>query len=410
MRLGLLIIGSELLQGKITDANTVWLGNFLRPLNLKVTLSMTVSDDKSMLSKALRTLFAEVDVVICSGGLGPTPDDVTKEALGEFFGKKIFPSAEARKISEGNYQRFERTLPDGHGYGYLPEGFLPLDNPAGFAPGLWFSESGKSLLAAPGVPKEFQTMLALHFPSRILPLFPAQKSLSLLNFRTWGVPEEKIFTELDPTLWKDLEEYGAVSSLPHVMGVDIGITLSDSTDEKIAAVKKIMRQSKVWSHVWSEGFTSLEEVIVREAKAKNLTIGFAESCTGGLCAHRLTNVAGSSEVFWGSIVSYHNSVKENLIDVKSETLKTHGAVSLPVAEEMALGAQKRLKTDLAIALTGIAGPGGGSVEKPVGTVCVGIASKNGVRSEKFVFKGDRETLKMRFSQIAFFKLLMELRN
>lgn len=410
MRLGLLIIGSELLQGKITDANTVWLGNFLRPLNLKLTLSMTVTDDKPMLFKALKTLFSEVDVVICSGGLGPTPDDVTKEALGEFFGKKILPSLEARKISQGNYQRFERTLPEGHGYGFLPEGFAALDNPAGYAPGLWFSESGKSLIAAPGVPKEFQAMLAHHFPSRVLPLFPAQKPLSLLNFRTWGVPEEKIFTELSPNLWKDLEVYGAVSSLPHVMGVDIGITLTDSTDDKIAAVKKIMELSKVWSHVWSEGFYSLEEVIVREAKAKNLTIGFAESCTGGLCAHRLTNVSGSSEIFWGSVVSYHNSVKENLIDVAPQTLKTHGAVSLPVAEEMALGAQKRLHTDLAVSLTGIAGPSGGSAEKPVGTVCMGIASKNGVTSEKFMFKGDRETLKMRFSQIAFFKLLQEIKS
>jgi nicotinamide-nucleotide amidase len=260
------------------------------------------------------------------------------------------------------------------------------------------------------VPKEFQALLTKHFSNLILPLFPAQKNLALLNFRTWGVPEEKIFTELDPNLWRDLEKYGAVSSLPHVMGVDIGVTLTDSSNEKIDAVKAIMQRSKVWSHVWSEGFSSLEEVIIREAKAKRLTIGFAESCTGGLCAHRLTNVSGSSEVFWGSVVSYDNSVKENIIDVNSESLKAHGAVSLKVAEEMALGTHKKLKTDLVVALTGIAGPGGGSIEKPVGTVCLGIASQRGVKSERFTFKGDRETLKMRFSQIAFFKLLQEIRN
>lgn len=409
MRLGMLIIGTELLQGKIIDANTVWLAQFLRPWNLRLQLTLTVSDDNTDIQAALQMLYQRCDVVVCSGGLGPTADDITKASLAQFFGKKVIPQTSARQVAEGNYLRFARTLADDHGYGYLPEDFVALNNPSGFAPGLWFTDTQRSLLAAPGVPKEFRDMLAEHFPKLIAPMLKNTGAIHLLNFRTRGVPEERIFKELAPGLWDELAAHGNVSSLPHVLGVDIGVTLDGDVQTKTARVQEIMRQSPVAPHVWHEGPESIEEVIVQTARDRKLTFGFAESCTGGLCSHRMTNVSGASSVFWGSVVSYDNSVKQNLLHVKEETLKHHGAVSEATAMEMASGAREALGVSIAISLTGIAGPLGGSAEKPVGTVWVGVASVSGVKAMRFEYKGDRETLKLRFSQIALYTLLDELK-
>jgi nicotinamide-nucleotide amidase len=407
MRIGMLIIGSELLQGKITDANTVWMAQYLRPWNLRLQMTLTVSDEHHDIQAALNMLYQHCDGIICSGGLGPTADDITKNSLGVFFGKTLRANAQARSVTEANYARFERILAPNHGYGFLPDDFEALNNPSGFAPGLWYEEKQRYLLAAPGVPKEFRDMISEAFPLKLAPKVGTTQKLTLLNFRTRGVPEEKIFQELAPGLWGQLSQFGNVSSLPHVLGVDIGITVED---KNVSAVQKIIHQSPVAPHVWHEGFESLEELIVKKARDRGLTFGFAESCTGGLCSHRMTNVAGSSEVFWGSIVSYDNSIKTNLLHVKASTLAQHGAVSEATACEMASGARRALKTSLAISLTGIAGPGGGRVEKPVGTVWVGVATESAVSAKKFEFRGDRETLKLRFSQIALYTLLDELKN
>jgi nicotinamide-nucleotide amidase len=398
----MLIIGTELLQGKITDANTVWMAQYLRPWNLRLRMTLTVSDEHQDIQAALSMLYHHCDGVICSGGLGPTADDITKNSLGIFFGKAIAANPQARRVAEDNYARFERVLAPGHGYGHLPEEFEALNNPSGFAPGLWYEEEHRFLLAAPGVPKEFRDMVSDAFPRKVSPKLADTKNLTLLNFRTRGVPEERIFQELAPGLWDQLSRYGSVSSLPHVLGVDIGITVATGD---VQAVQDIIHQSPVAPHVWHEGFESLEELIVQRATARGLTFGFAESCTGGLCSHRITSVPGSSRAFWGSVVSYDNSVKTKLLHVQETTLAQHGAVSEASACEMAAGAREALKTALAISLTGIAGPDGGSTDKPVGTVWVGVASEAGVSARRHAFKGDRETLKLRFSQIALYTLL-----
>ncbi|MBY0517131.1 MAG: nicotinamide-nucleotide amidohydrolase family protein [Bacteriovoracaceae bacterium] len=408
MRIGMLIIGSEILQGKIVDANTVWLAKFLSKKSLELQLTLTVPDQESAILEALKTLYTHCELVFCSGGLGPTKDDITKETLAKFFNKSVHFSEQAHQNAQANYQQFNRTLPENHGYSFLPKDFIALSNPAGFAPGLWFSNGQQHLLAGAGVPKEFSALIDFHFKNLTKPYLTEQKPFTLLNFRTWGVPEERIFKEIDPSLWIKLEAFGSVSSLPHTLGVDIGVKVDDVDDSKIQMIKEIIDQSPIKKHVWHVGFESLEEKIILEAGKRNLTIGFAESCTGGLCANRLTNISGASKVFWGSIVCYDNSIKMNLLHVKPETLQNFGAVSEQTAREMAQGAREALKTDYAISLTGIAGPQGGTSEKPVGTVWMGIADGSGVQAEKFQFNGDREILKMRFSQIALFKLLEKI--
>lgn len=414
MKLGMLVIGSELLQGKIADANTPWLAQYLRAWNTTLTSVLLTHDEPAALQKALSQIFETCDAVICSGGLGPTADDITKASLGDFFQRSMTTNTQFQTVAQLNYARLGRDLAPDHAYNFAPDGFTILNNPSGFAPGLFYSKNGKSVFALPGVPKEFRDMLSEHFPVLIGKHLALNEKMQLLNFRTRGVPEEKIFFELCPGLWDQLAKYGNVSSLPHVLGVDVGITIKASSEDelKIKAqnVSDLVKLSALHKHIWHEGFSSLEEVIMQKALSHNLTISFAESCTGGLCSHRLTQVSGISQVFWGSVVSYDNSVKEKVLKVNAENIHKFGAVSEQVAIEMARGIRENLKTSIGVSLTGIAGPTGGSEEKPVGLVWIGLSTESKTYAKKFQFKGDREILKLRFSQMAFYELLDILQN
>ena len=414
MNIGLLIIGNEVLEGKISDANTRHLSQFLRSHHLELKLSLTVSDEEESIHIGLKTLFSLCDVVITSGGLGPTRDDITKESIASYFGKHIQFSQSAFEVAQNNYQRFNRPFAGkDHGYCFLPEGFMALDNSTGFAPGLYTENNGKYLLCGPGVPKEFKSLLEDHFLFRIEGKFPDSRQLiESVNARTKKVPEEKIFREVDPDLWDKLGTFGTVSSLPNVMGVDIGVKIrADSQtelEEKKQRVLEILEASPVKPHIWQIGNLSLEEYIVGLANSKNITYGFAESCTGGLCSHRITNVSGSSKTFVGSIISYAEAVKQKLLNVEASTLKNYSDVSIQTAGEMSSGAAQQLRTKIAVSITGIAGPGGGTPEKPVGTVCFGITTNGKTQTHIAHFPGDREQLKLRFSQAALYYLLEEL--
>jgi nicotinamide-nucleotide amidase len=235
-----------------------------------------------------------------------------------------------------------------------------------------------------------------------------------VTVKTKLLPESKIFSEYCPDLWDELAKLGSVSSLPHIMGVDIGVMVSAQTEQELEAKKEkvlnLIQNPKLEQSIWHIGHDSLEEIIIKEAKKKGLTIGTVESCTGGLVASRLTNVSGSSDVFLGSIVTYANSVKESLAHVSLSTLKNYGAVSIETAREMADGGMKSLGAHIIVSTTGIAGPTGGSPEKPVGTVCIGIKSNQLSHAERYHFLGDRLKLKERFSQMALYLLLDEIKG
>lgn len=414
MKIGLLIIGNEILEGKISDANTRQLSLFLREHHLELQTSLTVTDQEGAIHLGLKTLFSTCDVVVTSGGLGPTKDDLTKEAIASFLGRKISYSDDAYTVASQNYARFNRPFAGKeHGYCFLPEGFLALNNTTGFAPGLFAEHSGKYLICGAGVPKEFKSLLEDHFLNLILNKFPRSSELiESITVRTKKIPEEKIFGEVDVTLWDQLSRLGNVSSLPNTMGVDIGVKLKAANAQELAEKKQkvlaIFNNSAVKPSIWQIGNLSLEEYIVQMANKKNITFGFAESCTGGLCSHRITNVSGSSQTFLGSIVSYTESVKHKMLNVEAATLKTHGAVSIQTAGEMSSGLSQQLKAKIAISTTGIAGPTGGTPEKPVGTVCFGVTNNGKTQTHSAHFPGDREQLKLRFSQAALFYLLEEL--
>ena len=237
--------------------------------------------------------------------------------------------------------------------------------------------------------------------------------LGNVTIRTKKIPEEKIFKEVDPLLWEKLEKYGEISSLPNLMGVDIGVKIKsrnqDEMAKNVAAVMKIIEESPIKQSVWHFGPESLEEKIVVLANQKKIRFGFAESATGGLCSHRITNISGSSQCFLGSVICYDEKVKQHVLGVSAGTLEKCTAVSNQCAKEMADGLKKNFSLDIAISITGFAGPGGGNDKYPVGSVCIGKSVQKGDTSAEFFnFKGDREILKQRFSQAALHVLLEEL--
>jgi nicotinamide-nucleotide amidase len=237
MKLAFLIIASEVLDGKITDLNTKILADFLRDNQLEIHESIVVRDHRDAISKALTQLYESHDIIVTSGGLGPTKDDITKEVLGEFLKKKVILSEDALKIAEENYARFGRTFPGReHGYAWLPEDFVPLSNSTGFAPGFYSHLNNKILFSAPGVPREFRSMLNDHLREMIVN--KTQGFLKHVVVRTKNVPEEKIFGEVDPALWSKLESIGEVSSLPVVMGVDIGVKIKATSMEELQEKEK----------------------------------------------------------------------------------------------------------------------------------------------------------------------------
>jgi nicotinamide-nucleotide amidase len=413
MKIGFLIIGSEVLDGKITDLNTKILSEHLRLHHQEIQQSIVVRDTPIEIENGLRELFKTHDVIVTSGGLGPTKDDITKETIASFLGKKIVFNSEALKTSTENYQRFNRLFPGkDHTYSYLPEEFFPLSNRMGFAPGFYTKHQNKFLFSAPGVPREFKKMIEDHLFSLISEKVEKNIFLNHVIFRTKYIPEEKIFGEVDKELWDKLSFYGEVSSLPHLMGVDIGVKVRTSSKEemtkKVSEIHSLFKNSPLHKNIWGQGTESLEEKIIKLCNQKNIKFGFAESATGGLCSHRITGVSGSSKSFMGSVVCYDEKIKHDILGVKKETLSHHSAVSSETAKELATGLLEKFHLDIALSITGYAGPGGGTPENPVGTVFIGKAKKNKVvEVQKLNLFGDREILKQRFSQVALYTLLEE---
>jgi nicotinamide-nucleotide amidase len=413
MKVGLLIIASEVLNGKIKDLNTHFLADYLRQNNLELELQLTVRDEMSSIHQGLDLLCTRCDVIITSGGVGPTKDDLTKDALGSYLGRKNVYSAESERVATENYARMGRPFPGKeHVYSFMPEGFTPLSNPTGFAPGFFTEEKGKLFFSAPGVPRELRCMINEHFPKLIFPRIKHKEFIDLLVVRTRKVPEEKIFNEVDPDLWQKLETFGEVSSLPVIYGVDIGVKIKAPSETELKQKQEkcleVFKHSPVWQSVWHIGNEPLEEIILQKAMDKELRFGFAESATGGLCSERITSVSGMSKCFFGSVVCYDNSIKTTVLKVKQETIDKYTVYSVETAREMAQGLCELMNLDIGVSITGIAGPNGGTPENPVGTVCIGVSCRGKNTAERYEFKGDRELLKNRFSQVALMMLLESL--
>lgn len=411
MNISVIIIGDEILNGRTRDLNASWLSKYLFKNGINITSIRFIRDNVDEINQALKATLLESDVVITSGGIGSTIDDKTKNTIAHYFKKDIIERADVKLIVEKNYERFNRPWnPLLNHYHFFPEDFIATNNPKGLAPGIVYFDSlnSKLVMSAPGVPNEFQAMVAEEFYPIIKKTFGNRvKENKQTIIRTQGIPEEKIFNELCPTLWKDLEFFGKVSSLPHTIGIDIIVSYQCEENHQ-NAIKQLIEKSPLAEYVWHWGAESLPEIILKKAREKKISFSFAESCTGGLTSSKITDLSGSSEVFMGGVVTYSNDAKENILGVDKKTLNKFGAVSTETAIEMAIGAREKFNTDLAVSITGIAGPTGGSPEKPIGTVVIGFATKTTSGASTFLMPGDRLRKKERFSDKALLILLVQI--
>lgn len=402
-------IGDELLNGKTCDKNAFWFSQLAAQNQLQVSKIHIIGDGQDEFDQAMKQALNEADIIVMTGGLGPTRDDHTKFYLADYLNLKLEENSHALKMVKEHYARVQREYdPTKYHYSLIPNGFKAFSNPTGMAPGLFYRHKNKSIFALPGVPSEFKSMCQNFVLPTLLKERDGRSFSKNLIFKTAKIPESVLIEKLGD-LWISLETFGDVSSLPHILNVDLGVRITAESEKELYQkeneVTKLIQTSQLAPHIWHIGPEGLEEVIINLAKEKGLTIATAESCTGGLIAHRLTKVPGCSEVFLGSIVSYANNAKIDLLDIDPQLLNEYGAVSKQVAQAMAQGGRKKLKADICVSTTGIAGPGGGSKEKPVGMVAIGISTQSKLCSEILQHKGDRETLQLRFSQAAMFDLL-----
>ncbi|HIF62701.1 MAG TPA: competence/damage-inducible protein A [Deltaproteobacteria bacterium] len=364
--------GDELTSGRTTDTNSNWLADRLSAEGVEVVSVITVGDDSERISWAWQAAMA--DVVISTGGLGPTADDLTTETVARFTGRKLLLDEEQADAIRGFFDRVGRSMPDNNlKQAMFPEGAVPLPNQRGTAPGYRFDiEGGAVGVVLPGVPHEMKAM----FEEQVLPWLRGQadadRRFVSRTFQTFGMSEsaldEALLGAIDPARGR----LAFRASFP-----DLSVRVSvagqpEAAERELDELSKEVHR-RLGDAVYAEGDTTMQQEVGQLLSRRGLTLGTAESCTGGLISRRLTDVAGCSDYYTGGIVAYSQSVKEKVLGVSGVTLAMYGAVSEETVAEMALGARRLSGADLAVAVSGIAGPGGGSDDKPVGTVCIGMA-------------------------------------
>jgi nicotinamide-nucleotide amidase len=402
MDVHLLTIGDELLIGQTTNTNAAWLGERLSRLGLAVTRAVTVGDDPAVMREELDRAQERAGLVVLTGGLGPTHDDVTRQVLADAFDAPLRTDEAIMDRIRHYYERRGRQMPSSAPrLAQVPEGFETLDNPVGAAVGLWHEteENGDPHLVAvlPGIPEEMQGI----FDAAVRPRLEARPQVQTVTHRTLvtsGIGESSLQERLG-----DVDELvGAeavdLAYLPSTSGVRLRLTTTggDDPEQRLDRLEARIRE-RAGEHVIGTGDVTLEEVLGEQLRAAGCTLATAESATAGLVGHRLTDVSGSSDYYEGSVVAYANRVKQSLLGVEAETLREHGAVSEPVAVQMAAGVREALDADVGVATTGIAGPTGGTEAKPVGTVWLGYADADSTHAVRRQFVEDRGLNKQLFA-------------
>jgi nicotinamide-nucleotide amidase len=402
MKAQIITIGDELLIGQTIDTNSAWIGAELSMAGFDIQRKTSIHDNRSDILKALSEAAGKADVIIITGGLGPTSDDITKQTLCEFIGTKLVLNREVLEMIEKMMLR--RKIPmneNNRKQAEVPEACKVLKNKAGTAPGLWFEKDKSIFISMPGVPYEMKTIMADHVLPRLMKRFRSQAIIHK-NIMTYGLPEARL-AEMLKEFEAALPENIRLAYLPSFGVIKLRLTgtgkdreiLKKQVEEHVRNLSSIIPDL-----IFSEKEDTFESVLGLLLLERKETMCTAESCTGGNIAHLITTIPGSSYYFKGSVVAYSNAVKEKLLGVDGKIIEEEGAVSEPVVRAMAEGARRLLNTDYALATSGIAGPEGGTDEKPVGTLWIAAASANGTYSEQYTYGGDRITNIMRFSNAA----------
>lgn len=386
-------IGDEILIGQTINTNAAWLGSELNQIGIKVINHFVSQDNLDSIINILNYSTNFVDLIIITGGLGPTKDDITKVALCQFFGSRLVLHQDAYENLKRFYQDRGRDITETNiRQAYVPDNAKILHNSVGAAPGTMYNSNGKTYFSLPGVPSEMKAIFTESIRNILLEKTTKDTELKISNkvIYTVGIPESTLSDKLS-SIENNLVDL-KLAYLPSYRGVKLRIDGIGKTYEEIN--ENINYTYNLINNTISEHIIEEEMDILNAIsyllKTKNLTISTAESCTGGLLGQLLTSISGSSDYFIGGLISYSNQVKMKNLGVNSETLEKFGAVSDETATEMAINCRDKFKTDFAISVTGIAGPLGGSAEKPVGTVFIGISSKYGVEVQKFLFGKNRD--------------------
>lgn len=388
MKAIIVTIGDEILMGQILDTNSRYIAKRLTDVGVEVVEMLSIPDKREEIFDTVRYAMEKVDLVLVTGGLGPTKDDMTKKVLADYFGTRLVFNEEAMGWLEELLRHRNVPMNEGNrSQAYLPEHCRILRNFKGTASGMWFERGWKSLISMPGVPFEMEHLMELYVVPQLKMKYPALQ-LEYRMVKVYDIPESQLAQHLE--CWENaLREGFKLAYLPSPGLVKLRVTAKGEAvrelDEVYAGLKKELETLR-----YTEGDDSIEKQIGEVLRKKGATVATAESCTGGEIAHLLTSVPGSSAYFKGSVVAYSNEVKMGVLGVSREVLEQNGAVSEPVVLQMAERVRDLMGADYGISTSGVAGPDGGTEEKPVGTVWIGVATPAGSWAKRFVFSFTRE--------------------
>lgn len=401
MRAEIIATGSELLSGGIADTNSVFLSEELIPLGIETAFKTVVGDSEKDLEESFRRAMDRAEVVIITGGIGPTEDDITRKVIAKIVKKRLVLNEDGLKAIQTRLAgRGKEVIAANDRQALIPVGARLLHNPAGIAPGFFFDEENTFIAVLPGVPREMHAMFNQGLKPVLQERFTGKRFIRRRVLHTCGVSEsgvnqaiQEILKRKEPAVGLTARETGVdIRVIAHAIGAEQAQALADRTDSAI--------REKLGDAVFAVDGQTMEEVVGALLKQRKLKLAVAESCTGGLIGARITNVPGSSGYFERGAVTYSNAAKTEMLGVPAELIERHGAVSSQVAAAMAQGIRQAAKTDFGLSVTGIAGPEGGSEKKPVGLVYTALATNEGVKTQEHKFLGDREQIRLKASQMA----------
>jgi nicotinamide-nucleotide amidase len=401
MNAEIIAVGSELLTPYRLDTNSLWLTDELNKIGIRVIHKAVVGDSRDEMRSSFRHALDRADLIIASGGLGPTDDDRTRETVSELLGRKLHMNEGIVREIQERFRRFARTMPEiNKRQAMVPEGATILPNPRGTAPALWLEADGHIIVLLPGVPHELKSIFESEVRPRLTKI-SGDERLFTRDLRTTGLGESDVETRVRPLyqLYPDTETT--------ILASPTGTQLHPRTWSRDASkAEKLLDEITdrmalaLGEHLYSTSGEALEEVVARVLTENRATIAVAESCTGGTLSERLTNIPGSSSYFLGGVICYSNELKISLVGVPQSLIESKGAVSSEVALALADGIRRCTGATLGVGVTGVAGPGGGTPEKPVGLVHIGLADEHGPRERAYRFPGDRERIRQFAAQSA----------
>jgi len=401
MKAEIIAVGSELLTPDRVDTNSLFLTEELNKLGIEVLRKTIVGDNRELLAEAFRDALNRVPVVITSGGLGPTEDDLTRETVAELLGRRLQRNDEVVRAIEARFRSFKRDMPAVNlRQAMVPEGAEVLENPRGTAPGLWIEDKGRMVALLPGPPRELKPL----FLEQVLPRLRRHVSgvrMFHRELRVTGLGESHVEERIRPIYTRYPHVNTTILAAPGEVQIHLRIWTDDTTQAE-TTLDEIVRSFELalGERIFAHKDVPLEDVVAELLTTNRATISTAESCTGGLLAERLTRIPGSSTYFLGGVVSYSNERKTVWTEVPAELIASKGAVSAEVAVALAEGIRRSVGSTFGVGITGIAGPGGGSEEKPVGTVHIALATPTGTKERLVHLPGDREMIRFHASQLA----------